>query len=248
MHSTRGEIVRNLSSDMKERYKEAYIKYTKNGHVAHPYWRIVDGVLSFSQSLATNDASWLKDSFVPGSLALIGWLPEWTKISSHNFSSSAILLQRIVAILHNEFVMKDHGSLNFFLGRDGDGDPVSDSTLYRGLASALQYLTFTRPHLSYIVQHVCFYMHDPREPHLNPLKRILHYVRGNVDHGLHFHVSSTAQLTAYTDVDWAGCLLLIVRHHVIVFFFVIIFCPHLLSDGLRCRDLVLRRNMTVLPM
>ncbi|GKD73136.1 hypothetical protein Tco_1331418, partial [Tanacetum coccineum] len=83
--STPGEIVRNLSLDMKERYKEAYIKYTKNGHVAHPYWWIVDGILNFSQSLATNDASWLKDSFVPGSLALIGWQPEWTKISSYNF-------------------------------------------------------------------------------------------------------------------------------------------------------------------
>ncbi|GKA40981.1 ribonuclease H-like domain-containing protein [Tanacetum coccineum] len=33
-----------------------------------------------------------------------------------------------------------------------DGDPVSDPTLYRSLAGALQYLTFTRPNLSYAVQ------------------------------------------------------------------------------------------------
>ncbi|GJY67752.1 ribonuclease H-like domain-containing protein [Tanacetum coccineum] len=33
-----------------------------------------------------------------------------------------------------------------------DGDPVSDPTLYRSLAGALQYLTFTRPDLSYAVQ------------------------------------------------------------------------------------------------
>ncbi|GKF63731.1 ribonuclease H-like domain-containing protein, partial [Tanacetum coccineum] len=30
-----------------------------------------------------------------------------------------------------------------------DGDPISDLTLYRSLAGALQYLTFTRPDLSY---------------------------------------------------------------------------------------------------
>nr|GEW53773.1 ribonuclease H-like domain-containing protein [Tanacetum cinerariifolium] len=34
-----------------------------------------------------------------------------------------------------------------------DGDPVSDPTLYRSLAGALEYLTFTRSNLSYVVQH-----------------------------------------------------------------------------------------------
>ncbi|GJS19656.1 ribonuclease H-like domain-containing protein [Tanacetum coccineum] len=33
-----------------------------------------------------------------------------------------------------------------------DGDPVSDATLYRSLAGALQYLTFTRPYISYFVE------------------------------------------------------------------------------------------------
>ncbi|GJU77023.1 ribonuclease H-like domain-containing protein [Tanacetum coccineum] len=86
-----------------------------------------------------------------------------------------------------------------------DGEPVSDPTLYRSLAGALQYLTFTRPYLSYAVQQVCLYMHDPRDPHFIALKHILRYVCGTIDHGLQLHVSSTAQLTAYTDADWAGC-------------------------------------------
>ncbi|GJY80619.1 ribonuclease H-like domain-containing protein [Tanacetum coccineum] len=86
-----------------------------------------------------------------------------------------------------------------------DGDPVSDSTLYRSLAGSLQYLTFTRPDISCAVQQVCLYMHDPREPHIAALKRILWYVHGTLDHGLQLHVSTTTQLTAYTDADWAGC-------------------------------------------
>ncbi|GJS94008.1 ribonuclease H-like domain-containing protein [Tanacetum coccineum] len=85
------------------------------------------------------------------------------------------------------------------------GDPVSDPTLYRSLAGALQYLTFTRPDISYAVQQICLYMHDPRDPHFTALKRILRYVRGTIDHGLQLYVSSTSQLTAYTDADWAGC-------------------------------------------
>nr|GEZ38481.1 ribonuclease H-like domain-containing protein [Tanacetum cinerariifolium] len=54
-----------------------------------------------------------------------------------------------------------------------EGSPVTDPTLYRSLAEALQYLTFTRPDLSYAVQQLCLYMHDPREPHLNAMKRVL---------------------------------------------------------------------------
>ncbi|GJV72177.1 ribonuclease H-like domain-containing protein [Tanacetum coccineum] len=65
-----------------------------------------------------------------------------------------------------------------------DGDLVSDPTLYRSLAGALQYLTFTRPDISYAVQQGCLYMHDPREPYLAALKRILRYVHDTIDHGL----------------------------------------------------------------
>ena len=43
------------------------------------------------------------------------------------------------------------------------GDPVADPTAYRSLAGALQYLTFTRPDLTYAVQQVCLHMHDPRD-------------------------------------------------------------------------------------
>ena len=35
------------------------------------------------------------------------------------------------------------------------GDPVADPTAYRSLAGTLQYLTFTRPDLTYAVQQVC---------------------------------------------------------------------------------------------
>nr|GEV18316.1 ribonuclease H-like domain-containing protein [Tanacetum cinerariifolium] len=61
-----------------------------------------------------------------------------------------------------------------------DGDPVSNPTLYRSFAGALQYLTFMRPDLSYVFQHVCLYMHDPCDPHFTTLKRILRYVCGTL--------------------------------------------------------------------
>nr|GEY79319.1 putative cytochrome P450, reverse transcriptase, RNA-dependent DNA polymerase [Tanacetum cinerariifolium] len=75
-----------------------------------------------------------------------------------------------------------------------DGDLVSDPTLYRSLAGGLQYLTFTRPDISYVVQQVRLYMHDPRKPYFSALKRILRYVRGTLDFGLQLYASSTRSL------------------------------------------------------
>nr|GEV13428.1 ribonuclease H-like domain-containing protein [Tanacetum cinerariifolium] len=84
-------------------------------------------------------------------------------------------------------------------------DVVFDPTLYRILAGSLQYLTFTRPDISYAVQQVCLHMHGPREPHFSALKRILRYVCGTLDYGLQLFSSSTTNLVAYSDADWAGC-------------------------------------------
>ena len=48
-------------------------------------------------------------------------------------------------------------------------------------------------------------MHDPREPHLAALKRILRYVRGTLHMGLLVRPSTALDLVVYSDADWAGC-------------------------------------------
>jgi hypothetical protein len=85
------------------------------------------------------------------------------------------------------------------------GSSFSDPSLYRSLAGALQYLTLTRPDLSYAVQQICLFMHDPRDTHFQLIKRILRYVQGTSHFGLQIHKSSSFDLIAYSDADWAGC-------------------------------------------
>ena len=86
-----------------------------------------------------------------------------------------------------------------------DGSPVANPTLYRSLAGALQYLTLTRPDIAYAIQQVYLFMHDPCEPHLSLLKRILRYVKGTISVGLHLSAGSVDTLIVYSDADWAGC-------------------------------------------
>jgi hypothetical protein len=83
---------------------------------------------------------------------------------------------------------------------------VTDTTSYRSLTGALQYLTFSRSDIAYVVQQVCLHMHTPREPHLTTLKRILCYLHDSLDYGLILRPPPTSKLVVYTDADWTGYL------------------------------------------
>ena len=88
---------------------------------------------------------------------------------------------------------------------EDDGAKVKNSTEYRSLAGALQYLTFTRPDISYAVQQLCLVMHDPRDTHLLALKRVICYIQGTKSQGLQLLKHQKMNLTAYSGADWAGC-------------------------------------------
>ena len=57
------------------------------------------------------------------------------------------------------------------------GLPLSNPTTYRSIAGALQYLTLTRPDISYAVQQICLFMHQPRDTHMQLIKHVLRYLR-----------------------------------------------------------------------
>jgi hypothetical protein len=78
----------------------------------------------------------------------------------------------------------------------------SDLTAYHSLPETLQYLTFTRPDIAYVVQQVCLHIHDPHEPHLTATKRILWYLQGTLNLGWLLHYASSPDLIVYPDADW----------------------------------------------
>lgn len=75
------------------------------------------------------------------------------------------------------------------------GSAVANPSEYRSIAGALQYMTLTHPDLAYAVQQACLHMHDPRKPHLALLKRILHHIKGTLDHGFHIDIDTSQMLT-----------------------------------------------------
>lgn len=89
---------------------------------------------------------------------------------------------------------------------EGQALSQEDSTKYRSLVGALQYLTLTRPNISFAVNKVCQFLHAPTIVHLTAAKRIVRYVKNTLNIGLNFSKSSSTLLSAFSDSDWAGCL------------------------------------------
>ncbi|WJZ89636.1 hypothetical protein VitviT2T_008841 [Vitis vinifera] len=82
-------------------------------------------------------------------------------------------------------------------------DLVENEQLYRNIVGALQYVTIIRPKISYCVNRVCQFMQNPLEPHWKAVKRILRYLSGTLDYGLHLRRSSQLNLVGFCDADWA---------------------------------------------
>ncbi|XP_028108001.1 uncharacterized protein LOC114306875 [Camellia sinensis] len=81
--------------------------------------------------------------------------------------------------------------------------PFNQPELYRSVVGALQYLTITRPDLSFSGNQACKHMHAPTNAHFAAVKRLLRFVKGTLAHGRTFSPSSF-ELQAFSDSNWAG--------------------------------------------
>ena len=65
------------------------------------------------------------------------------------------------------------------------GVEFSNPTLYRSTVGALQYLSITRPDVSFAVNKVCQFMHRPTDIRWSEVKRILRYLKDTINYGLY---------------------------------------------------------------
>ncbi|XP_047949217.1 uncharacterized mitochondrial protein AtMg00810-like [Salvia hispanica] len=84
-----------------------------------------------------------------------------------------------------------------------EGEPTIDGKLYRSVVGSLQYATITRPELSFSVNKVSQYMACPLDTHWRAVKRILRYLSGTIDYGLHVKASNF-KISGFSDSDWAS--------------------------------------------
>jgi hypothetical protein len=82
-----------------------------------------------------------------------------------------------------------------------DGSTIIDPLLYCSIVGSLQYLSITRPDLSFAINKVSQFMQEPRDTHWIAIKRILCYLKFTSDRTFSIYHSSSHSLIAYSDSD-----------------------------------------------
>ncbi|GJW81625.1 putative ribonuclease H-like domain-containing protein [Tanacetum coccineum] len=90
--------------------------------------------------------------------------------------------------------------------KDEDGEEV-DVHLYRSMIGSLMYFTSLRPDIMFAVYACARYQVNPKVSHLDAVKRIFRYLKGQPKMGIWYPKDSPFDLVAYTDSDYAGASL-----------------------------------------
>ena len=87
------------------------------------------------------------------------------------------------------------------LSLDPSGKSVNE-TSYRGMVASLMYLTASRPDIMFATCLCARYQSNPKESHMNAVKRIFRYLKGSPGLGLWYPKDSGLELMGYSDSDF----------------------------------------------
>ena len=90
---------------------------------------------------------------------------------------------------------------------NNEGGKHVDQKLYRGMIGSLLYLTTSRPDILFSICMCARFQSNPRENHYLATKKIFKYLEGTQELGLWYSKSSSFELIAYNDSDFAECRL-----------------------------------------
>lgn len=85
--------------------------------------------------------------------------------------------------------------------RPNQGKSQFDSGRYRRLVAKLNYLTVTRPDISFAINVVCQFLNSPCQDHMEVVIRILRYIKCALGKDLVYEDIGHIQIVGYSDAD-----------------------------------------------
>ena len=86
----------------------------------------------------------------------------------------------------------------------GQGEPLRGLGRYRRLVGELNYLTITRPDISFPMSVVSQFLQSPCDNHWDVVIRILQYIKGTPGQGMLYEDRGYTKIVGYTYADWAN--------------------------------------------
>ena len=72
------------------------------------------------------------------------------------------------------------------------------------MIGSLLYLTASRPDICFSVGFCARFQADPRESHLEAVKRIIRYISTTISCGIFYTCETNAEIAGFSDADWGG--------------------------------------------
>jgi len=140
------------------------------------------------------------------SLKDLGLLHYFLGIEVHRYAGGMYLKQtKYIRDLLKKFNMEKSSSCPtpMVTGKQfiAKGELIANPTLYRQAIRALQYLTNTRPDITFFVNKLNQYMSSPTIDHWQGIKRILRYLHGTTNLCLHIKPSTDFDISRFSDAD-----------------------------------------------
>ena len=83
------------------------------------------------------------------------------------------------------------------------GEPYLEPGRYQRLVGKLNYLTMTKPNISFAVSVVSQFLNSPCDSHWDTVVQILRYIKGSSRKGLVYENRGHSDIVAYTNANWA---------------------------------------------
>jgi len=78
--------------------------------------------------------------------------------------------------------------------------------MFHNIIGTLQYITFTLSDLSFSINKLSQFMHQPTQIHFQQLKRVMQYLKFTTNYGLKLKKPAHMKLHAFSAADWGGNL------------------------------------------